>query len=326
MPRWLGNVLRLLGAAAGIGWIVVSVDLRAAGSALARVPVSTFAIAVALIVVNIIAGALRWRAVLRAYGADRVPKLGRLFYLYLVALFYNNFLPGAVAGDVGRGVITHEAFSEGSAAASLAVVFVERALGLFALFGLLATGLVLSSGQLDTSDLWWWTIIGTAGSCVLVACLPIAKRLAPYLPKPLAKIAGRIPTLQNKRAFAEAIVHSFGSQLTIALAGWWVLEGVGDVTLANSLLVVPLASATAFLPFTVGGAGAREAVYVTLCAHLFGMPAPDALAASLGLWFAILVVGLAGGIAQVIVRPPVAKPAVAPGTGAEAESTLRARG
>ena len=38
-----------------------------------------------------------------------------------------------------------------------------------------------------------------------------------------------------------------------------------------SLLVVPLAAATAFLPITVGGAGAREAVYVTMCARQFGM-------------------------------------------------------
>jgi uncharacterized membrane protein YbhN (UPF0104 family) len=61
---------------------------------------------------------------------------------------------------------------------------------------------------------------------------------------------------------------------------------------------VPLAAATAFLPITVGGAGARETVYVALCGQLFGMPPADALAASLGLWLAHLVVGAAGGVAQ----------------------------
>ena len=70
--------------------------------------------------------------------------------------------------------------------------------------------------------------------------------------------------------------------------------------------MVPLAAATAFLPITVGGAGAREAVYVALCGTLFGMPEADALAASLGLWLAHLAVGAAGGVAQLARarRPP----------------------
>ena len=65
---------------------------------------------------------------------------------------------------------------------------------------------------------------------------------------------------------------------------------------------MPLAAATTFLPITVGGAGAREAVYVALCGRLFGMPEADALAASIGLWGAHLVVGGFGGLAQLL-RP-----------------------
>jgi len=47
------------------------------------------------------------------------------------------------------------------------------------------------------------------------------------------------------------------------------------------------------LPITVGGAGAREAVYIQLCVPLFGMPEESALAASIGLWGAHLAVGAA---------------------------------
>ena len=52
------------------------------------------------------------------------------------------------------------------------------------------------------------------------------------------------------------------------------------------------------MPITVGGAGAREAVYVTLGARLFHMPESDALAASLALWLAHLIVGAIGGIVR----------------------------
>jgi hypothetical protein len=56
------------------------------------------------------------------------------------------------------------------------------------------------------------------------------------------------------------------------------------------------------LPITVGGAGAREAVYVTLGARLFHMPRSDALAASLALWLAHLVCGAVGGALQLAER------------------------
>ena len=57
-----------------------------------------------------------------------------------------------------------------------------------------------------------------------------------------------------------------------------------------------------FLPITVGGAGAREAVFVTLGAELFHMSSGSALAASLALWLSHLIVGAAGGVAQLMDR------------------------
>jgi glycosyltransferase 2 family protein len=95
-----------------------------------------------------------------------------------------------------------------------------------------------------------------------------------------------------------AIALSIATQALVAAAGWVVLDALAPIGIASSLLVVPLAAATAFLPITVGGAGAREAVYVALCGALFAMPQADALAASLGLWLAHLIVGAAGAVAQ----------------------------
>jgi len=208
----------------------------------------------------------------------------------------------AAHNDVGRGVVTREAFGDQGAASALAVVLVERALGLFALFALLAIGLATAGDAIDTRDLWWWTALGCAGSCVLVAGIAGARRLAPYLPQVLAKPAARLPTLRDRGAFAVAALLSLVTQALIAGAGWLLLAALAPIDLAASLLVVPLAAATTFLPITVGGAGAREAVYVALCGRLFGMPEADALAASLGLWLAHLLVGGAGGLAQLAAR------------------------
>lgn len=306
MKRRLGLVVRVLGTAAALAWIATHVDLAAARAALARIPIATFALAIALVAGNVVAGAARWRVLLRAYGATLIPGTPTLIRLYFVAFFYNNYLPGAVTGDVARGVVTRHAFSDEGATGALAVVLVERLLGLFGLFALLAAGLVAAPAALDRGSLWWWTAIGGAGSCAAVAAIPLARRIAPRLPRRpaalarIAAIAGKLPAVRDGRAFVVAVVLSVATQALVAIAGWVLLAALAPVDLASSLLVVPLAAATAFLPITVGGAGAREAVYVQLCGLLFAMPSGDALAASLGLWLAHLVVGAAGGVAQLV--------------------------
>ena len=117
------------------------------------------------------------------------------------------------------------------------------------------------------------------------------------------KISGRI-VLEFKQLPMRLAKIAAGVAALIALAGWILLRAVDPaVGLGASLLIVPLAAATTFLPITVGGAGAREAVYVTLGASLFHMPRADALAASLALWLAHLVVGAIGGMIQLAERP-----------------------
>ncbi|HEX2685719.1 MAG TPA: lysylphosphatidylglycerol synthase transmembrane domain-containing protein [Kofleriaceae bacterium] len=308
MKQRLGLVVRVLGTVAALAWIVTRVDVLAARDALARIPLRTFAIAVGLVAANVVAGATRWRVLLGAYGATRIARLATLVRLYVIAFFYNTYLPGAVAGDVGRGVVTRHAFDEEGATGALAVVLVERALGLFGLFALLAVGLVATPGAIDRGALWWWTVLGSLGSFALVAAIPLARTLGPRLPARLARLAtlaGKLPALHDRRGFAAAIALSIATQALVAIAGWVVLAELAPIDLTASLLVIPLAAATTFLPITVGGAGAREAVYVTLCASLFGMPQADALAASLGLWLAHLIVGAAGGLAQLSRNPDI---------------------
>lgn len=302
MRRWLGLALRVLGTAAGLAYIATRVNFAEAKGALGRIPVGSFVAAIFLVALNVVAGAVRWRVLMRAYGATAIPKPPRAIYLYFVAFFYNNYLPGAVAGDVGRGVVTRDAFATEGATGALAVVLVERALGLFALFALLAIGIATAGGGIDTHDLWLWTALGCGGSLVLVLGIAGARRLAPKLPGFLALRAAKLPVLVDRRAFAAAVLWSLATQALTALAGWELLAGLAPIGIGASLLLVPLAAATTFLPITVGGAGAREAVYIALGGRLFGLSEPDALAASLGFWFAHLAVAACGGLAQLAAR------------------------
>jgi glycosyltransferase 2 family protein len=298
--RW-APLVRWLGTALGISYVATLIDLDEVTAAFGKMSVGALVLAIVLVAANVVAGALRWRVLLTAYGAVSRPSLARATQLYFVSFFYNNFLPGAVAGDVVRGVVTRDAFGERGATAGLAVVLVERALGLFGVFLLLAVGLAAAGSSLDTGSLAVWSAIGIGGSFALVLALPFTRRLAPVLPGPLRRIAEKVPALSSASAFAGAAALSVVTQILIALAGYVLLNAIEPrVDLGASLLIVPLAAATTFLPITVGGAGAREAVYVTLGASLFAMPRADALAASLALWLAHLIVGAAGGVLQLL--------------------------
>src|SRR5450432_2150340 len=178
--RW-GWLIRWGGTAAGIAYILHVVDFSEARTAFARISIAAIGVAILLVAANVVAGAARWRTLLVAYGADSRPSLARATQLYFISFFYNNYLPGAVAGDVVRGVVTREVFGERGATAGLAVVLVERALGLFGVFLLLAIALVAAGGSVDTGNLWISSALGIAGSLVLVLALPFARLLAKYL-------------------------------------------------------------------------------------------------------------------------------------------------
>ena len=299
--RW-GWAVRWTGTLLGVLYVATLIDVASLRAALVAVSFTVVVMAAALTATGQVIGSVRWRILLSAYGAQTRPSLATAVRLYFVAGFYNTFLPGAVAGDVVRAVVTRASFEAHGTTGALAVVFVERILGLFAVFALVLAGVALSSDALAIhASLRTWSVIGGAASLACTLALPLGRRLARFLPGPLARIARRLPSVVRLRAFATAVVLSLCTQGTSVIAGWLVLRAMHPgVTFTDALLIVPAAVATAILPITVGGIGAREAVFVVLCGRLLGLASEDAVAASLLLWLAMLLVGAAGGVLVLI--------------------------
>ncbi len=299
--RW-GWVLRWGGTVAGVTYVLRLIDLASLRSAFSHASLVTLLLALTSVTLGQVLGAARWRILLRAYGAQTTPSLLTAVRLYFVAGFYNTYLPGGVAGDIVRGVVTRDAFANRGATEALAVVLVERALGLLGVFVLVGVGLTMVGQELvDTGSLWAWSLGGIACAVALVLSLPLARSIARFLPGRLATVARQLPTVSLPLQFAIAVVLSLGTQLSVAVCGWLFLRDfhVGTA-FADALFIVPLAAATVYLPITVGGAGAREAVFVTLCGKVLGMPSHEALASSLLLWFTALVAGAIGGVWQLV--------------------------
>src|SRR5688572_15594336 len=113
-------------------------------------------ISVAIYAITIAAGVWRWRVLLEAQHVH--IRTGHLTRSYLVGLFFNNFLPSNIGGDVIR--IRDTAPTAGSKTLATAVVVVDRGLGLMALILIAACGASVAAraggAALPILPVWLW--------------------------------------------------------------------------------------------------------------------------------------------------------------------------
>lgn len=285
---------------AAFAWILTHVDLGAIAGAAQRVSILAFGLSCAILVLNLGVATWRWHMMLEAYGAITIPPFRTLLRLNFVGFFYNTWLPGGLGGDAVRGVASREAFGEGGATGALAVVFVERVLGLVGMLVVVAlTSAVAPLPAGNQSGIAMASVGGVLVGALVVATLASGARIARFLPGPLAKIAARLPPIRRAGPFVIAVLLSLVTQTLGAFTGHAIVHALApQIPLTASLVAVPLAMATSFLPFLVGGTGAREMAFVALYGPL-GMPEADALAASLLCYAGQLVVGLFGAFMRV---------------------------
>lgn len=291
--------LQVVGSVAAFAYLFSRVDVGEVWDAALGIPWVYTVSALAFTVAGLVVGAIRWRVMLRAYGAPTRPPLRELVRLYFVAIFYNTYLPGGVGGDVVRGLITRKSFGEAGATSAVTVVLVERVLGLAALLAIVASVLVVAPPE-GLDHILSYAVLGIGGAFVAVVGVALARQLADSMPiARLRPLLRSLPVLRAPAWFGVAILLSLVTQLLMAMVGWSLLLGLAPgFRLADAIVIVPLANATAFLPISVGGAGAREAVFVALATTATTLDDTRAATASMTMWGCILLVGAIGGLLQ----------------------------
>ncbi len=240
--------------------------------------------------------AVRWYVLMAAYGAQDRPRVLRLLRLQLVGLFFNIFVPGGVGGDVVRGIATRDAFSEGGTTSAITVVLVERAAGLFGLLILATSAFTIHPLPGVGGGVRIWGLIGLSLVVVLVFGVASARRFGDRLPGPLRRIALSLPEIRSLPAFIWVLALSIASHVVVSLAGHVLVSSmVPQVSLADSMVIIPLAVGAAFFPLTVAGIGAREAAFIVLYTKV-GVAEADALAGSLSLLFCQMAIAASGGL------------------------------
>jgi len=258
-----------------------------------------FLMATLLQYVAIAVGTLRWSILMRAYGATHIPPFRQQMKVYLVGYFYNTYVPGAVGGDLMRGVVTRRAFGDRGATGAMSVVLVERALGLAGMFGLTGIAVAVFAGE-RFGDLLPYSVLGLVVVALSVTALAQGRHLARFFPEPIKGILGSLPALVGYGSFCISALLSLCTHSVVAIIGHVLVSSIkSDVPWSDSFVAMPLAAAAGFFPLTVAGAGARDIVLINLY-EVLGVPRAAGTATALAFLCSTLLAAGAGGIIQLI--------------------------
>jgi glycosyltransferase 2 family protein len=232
----------------------------------------------------------RWQMLLKAQGYP--APLGHLSASYLVASFFNNFLPSNIGGDLIR--VRDGKHLTGSLTTSLAIVAIDRVVGFGALYFLAAAAYVLGGAALRNLAGAHFVVFGLGavfGGMAYVFFRPGIARSW------MARLGlSRYPWAQERFETVQEAVHVYREEVgavwaafgaSVALQALIVLYFfcIGNalritVPLGACFLMVPLCSLIQSIPISFNGWGLRESVFVLYFGQL-GLPADHALAFSL---------------------------------------------
>ncbi|MFN8180054.1 MAG: lysylphosphatidylglycerol synthase transmembrane domain-containing protein [bacterium] len=253
-------------------------------------------------------GAWRWQLLLASLR--RRVAISYLFGSYFVGLFFNNFLPSNVGGDVVRAAGARKK-GGGSFTEHLTVVLVERMIGLLATLCLggvaAAAGHAKWLGPRVTEALIAALVVSAVG-LYLALSAPVrhlAARLLPRVPiafvrRVVAKMLGAFELFSKAPgALAANFALSVGFQFLLIVHFWLIQFAFGgDAPFRTFLVVVPLVFTAMMLPVGINGLGVREWAFVALLTRAGFEPA-TALALSLASYGIAVLQGLIGGIVHV---------------------------
>ena len=267
-----------------------------------------------------IAAAVRWQILLRVQKIHlSIPRLSGLF---LIGMFYNQFLPGGTGGDIIKSYLLLKE-TDKKAGALLAVVF-DRLIGLV---GLVVITVTLVSLRFD---LLWRTpqtvessvsprqllllllfLLGSSIAGLLTSFIVSGFNLFHWLPH---KFPGREKLIEISAAYHLYARHwfatllAFGASLVAHLATFTTFLCVAyafhaGVKLLDFFAVLPIERTITALPISFAGVGLREQILQVMLSNLCGVPVAVAKLIGTMSFLIIFICCAPGGIVYFFYKP-----------------------
>lgn len=257
-----------------------------------------------LLVASNVLGTYQWNRLLRAVGID-LP-FWKVVAYYHVGLFWNNFLPANVGGDLAR--IADASRAGSTRATAFSTVLLDRMIGTVAL-GTLAVVTTLPAidhfhlaavyagvlGFFILASIVLWAVLQPAAMVLLERALSAIGlgRLRPGLDD----LSARMAAFRDRRGMlVQLLVIALVVQVMRIFVHVVVARALGlHIPLTYFFLFVPLLAVIVSLPISLNGIGVREGTGIVLFG-LVGLDKDSAFLLQFTTYLVAVAVSLIGGL------------------------------
>lgn len=299
-------IIKLLITSLLITIILLSVNIDEFISVLKNTHLYLFLLASSLSIPGILISTFKWKILLDAHGIRHIP-FPYLWGLYHIGMFFSNFLPTEVGGDIVRSYVVGK--RSGKKTEALAGVIMERLTGLIAIVLTAFIGCTLNFTLLNRLDLLQPFLIIIAASGLLLILFVnyrwLANALRRYFSINMLNVVSRkidvlydaITFYKRKRpVLCVAVIISLIFQMLTIMYVYILLASLGlSISFLHLILIVPLITILGLVPITINSIGLREGAFIYLFFQ-FGLSTSESFALSINYRLGILIFSLIGGL------------------------------
>lgn len=250
-------LVKLLFTAGALYFVFQKIDFQEFLTTISQANFFLFLLGVLAMNVSKIISSFRLKEFYSAIGLELTT--GYNIKLYYVGMFYNLFLPGSIGGD-GYKVYLLRQNHPHKTRQLVSATLLDRVSGLMWLFILGGILFIFSTYGLTIRELWIYVVL------LLSLILPVAYLAFRWL----------FPVFVSK--FIITSHYSFWVQAFQVVCAYIILKSISaDGNYIDYLTLFMASSVVAVIPFTVGGVGARELVFLYGYQFL-DIQRPDAIA------------------------------------------------
>jgi uncharacterized membrane protein YbhN (UPF0104 family) len=301
MRQWALFALKFAVSAALLYFATRRIQIDTIGERLNQFAPGWLILAIAIGLLQIGLGAVRWQRIASLCGAAMPQPQAVRFGM--IAAFFNQVLPSTVGGDAARIVLAARA-GNGWRKATYSVLL-DRFVGVLALATIVTAGLYWSFGLIsDPIGRLVLLAIGlgslaAAGAFLALDSLPLLQRWR--LTRRLAELAALARRILFSRTSAPSVLFlSLLIHLMTAAMAWSAACAVAaQLSYLDALLLVLPVMLIVTVPISIAGWGVRETALV-LAFFYAGLPESDGLLVSVLIGAAMFAVGIIGGLVWLV--------------------------
>jgi uncharacterized membrane protein YbhN (UPF0104 family) len=316
MKKYLVLALKIVLSAGLIWYILRRIDFSSAWATLVTIPLGAVTAAIAILLVQLVLGALRTKELLRQLGRD--CGLPALIDISWIGAFFSQTLISFVGGDAMR-VWRMVRFNIPVAIATQSVLL-DRLAGFGGIVVVLLATIPFLVPLLESLEMKIGLLLVAGGVLGFIFSVFVLRRLPERFTKYriIAAISGFAARGLYIARSGRGAAHVLGLSVLVQFANVLVLfilaRGL-SIDLAFGLFVIfmPTVLFLSMLPISIAGWGVREGAMVGALA-VVGVPTHQSLALSICFGLALVFISLPGGLVWFLSRNRPAGIDVAPGS------------